>query len=96
MSVTLTNAALADRYAAAKAALDEAQKLVDALKQDIKNAGKQRLEGDFFAVESTLAERSTLDTKAVKKFLTDEQIALCTKVTIVETLRIKPMDVVGK
>ena len=38
----------------------------------------------------SLSERSTLDTKAVKELLTAEQVAACTKVTLITTLRDKP------
>ena len=95
-TMNVSNLPLADRYAAAKGALDAAQKAVDALKAEIKETGVARLEGAFYVVEVGLSERASLDTKLVKAILTDEQSTACTKVTTVETIRIKPMAAVGK
>lgn len=94
--MNVSNLPLADRYAAAKGALDAAQKAVDELKAEIKAAGQPRLEGAFYVVEVGLSERATLDTKLVKGILSEEQVAACTKVTMVETVRIKPMAATGK
>lgn len=94
--MNVSNLPLADRYAAAKGALDAAQKAVDELKAEIKAAGQTRLEGAFYVVEVGLSERATLDTKLVKGILSEEQVAACTKVTMVETVRIKPMAATGK
>lgn len=94
--MNVSNLPLADRYAAAKGALDAAQQAVDALKAEIKAAGMPRLEGAFYVVEVGLSERATLDSKLAKALLSDEQVASCTKVSMVETIRIKPMAAVGK
>ena len=94
--MNFSNLPLADRYAAAKGALDAAQQAVDALKAEIKAAGVARMEGAFYVVEVGLSERSTLDSKLAKTFLTEAQIDAATKTTMVETIRIKPMAAVGK
>ena len=75
--------ALADRYAFIKSEIDALTKELDKARAEIKATERA-------IVEVALSERSTLDTKAAKEFLTADQIAACTKVTLVETLRIKP------
>lgn len=94
--MNVSNLPLADRYAAAKGALDAAQKAVDELKAEIKATGIPRLEGAFYVVEVGLSERATLDSKLAKEMLSAEQVAACTKVSMVETVRIKPMAATGK
>lgn len=85
----LTALSLADRYAILKADADAIAKALDAVKAEIKATGLEVIEGDRAVVTVSLSERSTLDSKAAKAFLTDEQVASCTKVTLVETLRVK-------
>ena len=80
---------LADRYAVMKAEADDLAKRIDALRKEILATGRETIEGELFAVTVGLSERSTLDTKACKEFLTEEQVAACTKTTVCETLRIK-------
>jgi hypothetical protein len=89
MEIDMT-ASLADRYAILKAEIDALTKEMDKVKAEIKSTGLETIEGDRAIVVVSLSERSTLDTKAAKTFLTDEQVATCTKVTLVETLRVKP------
>lgn len=81
---------LADRYALLKNEIDALTKELDKVKAEIKATGLETIEGERAIVTVALSERSTLDTKAAKAFLTDEQVAACTKVTLVETLRVKP------
>lgn len=81
--------ALADRYAILKADIDALTKQLDAIKAEIKATGVETLVGDQAVVTVALSERSTLDPKAVRELLTAEQVAACTKVTLVETLRVK-------
>ena len=85
----MTNANLADRYAALKGQIDALTAELDAVKASIKTLGQPVLEGDHCTVTLSLSERSSLDTTAVKKLLTAEQIAANTKVSLVETIRIK-------
>ena len=84
------HAALADRYALIKSEIEALNKELEKVRFEIKQTGVERLVGERAIVEFCLSERSTLDTKAAKEFLTADQIAACTKVTLVETLRIKP------
>jgi hypothetical protein len=81
---------LADRYAILKQDIDALTKQLDAIKAEIKATGLETLTGEQAIVTVALSERSTLDTKAAKEFLTADQITACTKVTLVETLRVKP------
>jgi ParB-like chromosome segregation protein Spo0J len=80
---------LADRYAAIKAEIDGLTRLLDEVKAEIKAAGREEIVGERNVVTLALSERSTLDTAAVKKLLTAEQIAACTKVSLIETIRVK-------
>jgi hypothetical protein len=89
MEIDMT-AYLADRYTLLKNEIDALTKELDAVKAEIKATGAETLVGDYGIVTVALSERSTLDTKVAKAFLTDEQVAACTKVTLVETLRVKP------
>jgi len=89
--MTINKIDLADRYAAAKDALDAAEKLVRGLRREILATGEETLIGQFANVTVSLSERKTLDQNAIKAILSDEQIADCTKVALVETLRIKPV-----
>ena len=91
LTITITNTnTLADAYATAKADLDAAQKLVDTLRKQILETGVERVVGDVAIVEVALSERASFDSKTAKTFLTPEQAAACTSVSLVTTLRIKP------
>jgi hypothetical protein len=85
----LSNLSLADRFAALKAEADRIAKLLDAAKAEIKATGLALVEGDMADVTVTLSERKTIDTKLVTQFLTADQIASCTKTSLVETLKVK-------
>jgi hypothetical protein len=90
MTNSIDSLPLADRYAILKGDIDLLTKELDKVKAAIKATGKDEIIGDLAIVTVSLSERSTLDTKAVKALLTAEQIASCTNVTLVETLRLKP------
>lgn len=90
MTNRLHNLPLADRYAILKADIDALTEELNRVKAEIKATGKDVVEGDSAIVTVSLSERSTLDAKAAKALLTDEQVASCTRVTLVETLRVKP------
>lgn len=82
--------ALADRYAAVKAAADAATEALDALKAEIKAAGIERHVGLTCDLVLSLSEQRRVDTKMLQALLTDEQIDACKKSILVETIRIKP------
>jgi len=81
---------LADKYAILKQEADAALAALDACKVEIKKLGRETLEGTHVVVTLSLSERKSFDAKAAAKFLTEEQVAACTKVSQVETIRIKP------
>lgn len=81
--------ALADQYAAAKAAADDAIAALDALKAQIKAAGIERHIGLTCDLVLSLSEQRRVDTKLLQALLTDEQIEACKKPVLVETIRIK-------
>lgn len=85
----MTHANLADRYAALKGQIDALTAELDAVKASIKTLGQPVIEGDHCTVTLSLSERSSLDTAAAKKLLTAEQVSACTKVALVETIRVK-------
>jgi len=85
---------LADKYAILKADADRANEALDACKVEIKALGRETLEGTHVLVTLSLSERKSFDAKAAQAYLTKEQVAACTKVSQVETIRIKPRIVI--
>jgi len=81
--------ALADRYADIKAEIEGLTRLLDEVKSEIKAAGREEIVGTRAIVTLSLSERNSLDTKLVRELLTAEQVAACTKITLVETIRVK-------
>ena len=90
MGSNFNNLPAADRYAILKAEIEALTKELDAVKIEIKAMGRETVEGVNAIVTVALSERSILDAKAAKAYLTPEQVVACTKVSLVETLRIKP------
>lgn len=87
----MTNfATLADRYADLDAEIKGLKRLQDELKAEIKSLGREEIVGERAIVTLGLSERETLDTKLVREILTEEQVLSCTKVSLIETIRIKP------
>ena len=83
-------ATLADQYATIKAQAEALEAQLKALRNEILATGQEMVVGEKAIVKVCLSERSTLDTKAAKEFLTIEQVAICTKTSLVESLRILP------
>ena len=90
MTSKLHNLSLADRFAILKQEIDALTKEFDAVKAEIKATGLETIVGENAIVTVSLSERASLDTKAVKELLTAEQVAACTKVALITTLRDKP------
>lgn len=86
----LNNLSLADRYCTLSERLKEMEAEVKSLREMILATGQERVTGDYADVVVALSERSSLDAKAAQKYLTPEQIAECTRQTVVTTLRVKP------
>ena len=86
---------LADRYALLKTEIDRLTADLDVCKAEIRALGRERIEGTSVIVTLSLSERASLDTVAVKRLLTPEQIGACTRTTQIETIRIKPRVVVA-
>lgn len=80
---------LADRYFEVKQQIEALERVLDGIKADIKAEGRESIEGATAIVTLTLSERSSLDNKMVKAILNDDQIAACTRTTLVETIRVK-------
>ncbi len=86
----LASLSLADRFAILKADADAINKELEAVKAEIKATGLEKIEGENAIVVVSLSERSMFDTKAAKALLTSEQIASCTSITLITTIRDKP------
>lgn len=90
---SLANLSAADRYAILKADIEALTKELDKAREEILAIGSDRVVGDNVVVEVALSERTALDTKAAKALLTAEQIAACSKTSLITTLRVKPKTV---
>jgi hypothetical protein len=88
MSINVT-IPLADRYAAAKAAADAAVEALEALKEEIKALGMPVLHGITCDLTLDLAEQRRVDNKALKQFMTDEQIEACKKPVLMHRITVK-------
>ena len=86
----LNNLTLADRYSTLSERLRELETEVKSLREIILSTGQERIAGDFADVVVALSERTSFDAKAAQRYLTPEQIAECTRQTVVTTLRVKP------
>lgn len=87
----MTNVAnLADRYQAIKLEIEALERLLKEVKKEIKATGFETIEGTNAIVSIGLSERAILDQNLVKELLSADDLALCTKVTLVETVRVKP------
>jgi hypothetical protein len=85
----MTAIPLADRYAAAKAAADAAVAALEALKDEIKELGLPTLHGITCDLTLDLAEQRRIDNKALKQFLTDDQIEACKKPVLMHRITVK-------
>lgn len=92
MNVTIS---LADQYAAAKAAADAANEALDALKDQIKALGIPVIYGVTCDLTLDLTEQRRLDNKALKAFLTDDQIESCKKPVLMHRITVKAKGIAG-
>ena len=92
MNVTIS---LADQYAAAKAAADAANEALEALKDQIKELGMPVLHGVTCDLHLDLAEQRRIDNKALKAFLTDDQIEACKKPVLMHRITVKAKGIAG-
>ena len=77
----MLNSSLADRYAAAKAELDAAERAVKALKAEIEALGVDKVVGDCCDVVIGLSERKgALDEKALLRLITPDELAACREI----------------
>lgn len=77
--------ALADRYAAARAARDAAQKALDALSKEIKELGQEVLHGATCDVTLSLCEQMRVDQSLIDPVI----IEASRRPVLVETIRVK-------
>ena len=88
-----SNISLADQFAAAKAAADDAVAALDALKAQIKASGIERHIGVTCDVVLALSEQRRVDNILLQSFLSAEQIEACKKAILVERITIKPKGI---
>lgn len=89
----LDNLSLADRFATLNERLKELEAEVKAVRDQIVATGQDRVIGEFADATVSLSERTNFDAKLAKSFLTAEQIAACTSVSVITTVRAKPKTV---
>ena len=80
---------LADKYQAIKLEIEALERLLKDVKKEIKATGLETIEGTNAIVSVGLSERPILDQNLVKELLSADDLALCTKVTLIETVRVK-------
>lgn len=90
MTVNVT-ISLADRYAAARAARDAAQKDLDALAKEIKALGKDIIHGVTCDVTYSLSEQNRVDQSLIDPAILDA----ARRPVLVETLRVKAKGIPG-
>lgn len=82
--------ALADRYAAAKFALDQATKELEALKKEVKGLGIEVLHGETCDITLSLSEQMRVDQSLIDPAI----IAAARRPILVETIRVKAKGLV--
>lgn len=90
MTDSLDNMHLADRYATLKARADEIDALLKKAREEILATGLETLKGDLAIVKVSLSESTTLDTKEVRKILSTEQVAACSRTGLRTIVTVKP------
>lgn len=85
----LDNLTLADRFHTLNERLKELEAEVASVRSQILATGQDKLVGEYADVVISLSERSTFDGKLAQSYLTAEQIAACTKKSVVTTVRAK-------
>lgn len=90
MTDSLDNMHLADRYATLKARADEIDALLKKAREEIIATGLDIIKGDLAVIKVSLSESTTLDTKEVRKILSQEQINACSKTGLRTTVTVKP------
>lgn len=76
-------------YLTAKAEADAAADRLDAAKKAILETGREWLDGETVSLKVSLVEASSLDTKQARAYLTEAEIAACTKRSLRTTISIK-------
>jgi len=90
MTVNVT-IALADRYAAVRAARDAAQKELDTLSKEIKALGQEVLRGVTCDLHLSLSEQQRVDQSLIDPAILDA----ARRPVLVETIRVKAKGIVA-
>lgn len=88
----MKNSNLADQYLYAKQRVDEAEAEVDALRQEIIETGKARIEGKEARVTVKASEFNRFSVTLAKNLMTTAQIKACTKTSNGFTVRVAPLS----
>jgi len=91
----LDNLSTADKYATLKDRIDELEAELKVVRDQIVASGAETVTGEFADIKVSLSERATFDQTLAKSYLTAEQIAACTKKSVVTTLRVKAKTAEG-
>ena len=87
---TMTNElkAIVDELGTLKAAIAELTEKEKELKTIVAASGYAELDGELFRATVSLSERVTLDSEKVRALLSEPQIAACSRVTEVTSVRV--------
>ena len=86
----MSNEDLADDYGKLDTQIKALQKRADAIKAELKFRKIETSEGASFTVTLSAAERVTYDDRAIREILGADTCEPFKRVTITETLRVKP------
>jgi hypothetical protein len=93
MEIPMTDlAALADRFGSLKAQIEALSRELDEVKTAIKATGREEIVGADYVAKVVLQERSSLDMKLAKALLTEDEIAACTRVQLIEMVTSKAIE----
>ena len=81
-------AAIVDELGTLKAAIAELTEKEKELKTIVAASGYAELDGELFRATVSLSERVTLDSEKVRALLSPSQIAACSRVTEVTSVRV--------
>jgi len=92
----LSSHQIADEYGALDLQIKALTERKDALKDELKARGVEKVEGAKFTITVSTSTRTTYDDKAIREALGSEIVKQYERVTETMTLRVKPTVVFGE